>query len=142
MVILNSYLLNKKYGRKKLHKHDYIEYIANYLVKIASSTLTCVPRRVFNPSNLERLTERHFPKCIPLRNGKLQGIVCRACNFTRSQMAAMGHPPQNLPHKTTIYWCEECETPLCITPCFEFYHTVTDFRRMCLLHRLPSDTHE
>ena len=79
---------------KKLRKHNYIEYIANYLVEIASSTLTCVPRRVFNPSNLERLTERHFPKHIPLRNDKLQGIVCRACNFTRSQMASMGHPPQ------------------------------------------------
>ena len=44
MVILNSYLLNKKYGKKKLCKHDYIEYIANYLVEIASSTLTRVPR--------------------------------------------------------------------------------------------------
>ena len=126
MVILNSYLLNKKFGKRKLSKHDYIEYIANYLVDTGTETLTCVPRRTFNPSNLERLTERHFPKHIPLRNGKLQGIVCRACNFTRSQITTMGFAAQNLPRKTTIYWCEECETPLCITLCFELYHTVSD----------------
>ena len=139
MVILNSYLLNKKFGKRKLSKHDYIEYIANYLVDTGSPTLTCVPRRTFNPSNIERLTERHFPKRIPLRNGKLQGIVCRACNFTRSQITAMGYASQNVSRKTTIYWCEECETPLCITPCFEIYHTVSDYRRMSLLRRLPNE---
>ena len=139
MVILNSYLLNKKFGKKKLRKYDYIEYIANYLVETGAPTLTCVPRRTFNLSSDRRLTERHFPKRIPLRNGKLQGIMCRACNFTSSQIVAMGHAPQNLPRRTTIYWCDECETPLCITPCFEIYHTVADFRRICLLRRLPSE---
>ena len=139
MVMLNSYLLNKKFGKRKMSKHDYIEYIANYLVDTGYPTLTCVPRRTFNPSNVERLTERHFPKRIPLRNGKLQGIVCRACNFTRSQITAMGYASQNLSRKTTIYWCEECETPLCITPCFEIYHTVSDYRRMSLLRRLPNE---
>ena len=139
MVILNSYLLNKKFGKRKLSKHDYIEYIANYLVDTGSPTLTCVPRRTFNPSNLERLTERHFPKRIPLRNGKLQGIVCRACNFTKSQITTMGFASGNLSRKTTIYWCEECETPLCITPCFEIYHTVSDYRRVSLLRRLPNE---
>ena len=136
--MLYSYLLNKKFGKRKLCKHDYIEYIANYLVETGAPTLTCVPHRTFNPSFVERLTERHFPKRIPLRNGKLQGILCRACNFTRSQIVALGHVPQNLPHKTTIYWCEECETPLCITPCFEIYHTTTDCHRMSLLHRFPN----
>ena len=138
MVILNSYLLNKKFGKCKLRKHDYIEYIANYLVETGAPTLTCVPQRIFNPSSVERLTERHFPKRISLRNGKLQGILCRACNFMRSQVAAVGDVPQNLPHKTTIYWCQECKTPLCITPCFEIYHTTADFHRTSLLHRLSN----
>ena len=97
MVILNSYLLNKKFGRRKLRKHDYIEYIANYLVETSCQTLTSVPRRSFNPSSLEKLTERHFPKRIPLRNGTLQGKICRSCNFTHSQISSMGYPPQTLP---------------------------------------------
>ena len=62
MVVLNSYLLNKKFGKKKLCKHEYIEHIANYLVESATRTLTSVPRRTFNPSTDERLTQRHFPK--------------------------------------------------------------------------------
>ena len=138
MVILNSYLLNKKFGKRKLRKHDYIEYIANYMAETGAPTLTCVPRRTFNPSSVEQLTERHFPKWIPLRNGKLQGILCKACNFKRSQIAAIGHAPQNLPRKTKIFWCEECKTPLCITPCSEIYHTTADFHRMSLLCRLPN----
>ena len=139
MVLLNSYLLNKKFGKRKLSKHDYIEYIANYLVDTGYPTLTCVPRRTFNPSNVERLTERHFPKRIPLRNGKLQGIVCRVCNFTKSQITNMGFASHSLSCKTTIYWCKECETPLCITPYFELYHTVSDYRRISLLRRLPNE---
>ena len=139
MVILNSYLLNKKFGRQKLRKHDYIEYIANYLVETSCQTLTSVPRRSFNPSSLGRLTERHFPKWIPLQNGKLQVKICRSCNFTHSQISSMGYPPQTLPHRSTIYWCEECETPLCITPCFEMYHTILDFHKASLLMRLPKN---
>ena len=136
MVILNSYLLNKKFGKRKLRKHDYIEYIANYLVETSCQTLTSVPRRSFNPSSLGRLTERHFPKRIPLRNGKLQVKICRSCNFTRSQISSMGYPPQTLPRRSTIYWCKKCETPLCITPCFEMYHTISDFRKASLMTRL------
>ena len=136
MVILNAYLLNKKFGKKKMSKHDYIEYIANYLVEISVEGTTCIPKRIFNPSSQMRLTERHFPKKIPIRNGKVNGILCRACNFTHAQLIKFGHSGETLHCKTTIYWCEECETPLCITPCFEIFHTVSDFRRTTLLHRI------
>ena len=136
MVILNAYLLNKKFGKKKMSKHDYIEYIANYLVEISVDGATCIPKRIFNPSSQMRLTERHFPKKIPIRNGKVNGILCRACNFTCAQLIKFGHSGETLHRKTTIYWCEECETPLCITPCFEIFHTVSDFRRTTLLHRI------
>ena len=77
MVILNAYLLNKKFGKKKMSKHDYIEYIANYLVEASVKGATCIPKCIFNLSSQMTLTERHFPKKIPIRNGKVQGIVCR-----------------------------------------------------------------
>ena len=86
MVILNAYLLNKKFGKKKVSKHDYIEYIANYLVETSVEGATCLPKHIFNPSSQMRLTERHFPKKIPILSGKVQGIVCKACNFRRAQM--------------------------------------------------------
>ena len=76
MVIWNAYLLNKKFGKKKMSKHDYIEYIANYLVEISVEGATCIPKRIFNPSSQIRLTERHFPRKMPIRNGKVNGILC------------------------------------------------------------------
>ena len=42
MVILNAYLLNKKFGKKKMSKHGYIEYIANYLVEASVEGATCL----------------------------------------------------------------------------------------------------
>ena len=138
MIILNSYLLNKKFGKKNLSKDEFIEYIASNLVDSGFPELTSVPRKMFNPSSLSRLSDRHFPKRIPMRSGKLQPALCRACNFTRSQISGMGFGPQMLSRKTTTYFCEECDTPLCITPCFEIYHTISDYRRSSLLRRIPN----
>ena len=59
-----------------MSKHDYIEYIANYLVEISFEGAICIPKRIFNPSSQMRLTERHFPKKIPIHNGKVNGILC------------------------------------------------------------------
>ena len=138
MIILNAYLLNKKYGKKKMSKHDYIEYIVNYCVNESVEGATCIPKRAFNPSTDARLRDRHFPKKIPVRNGKVQGIMCKACNFTRAQLIKLGYSGETLPRKTTTYWCEECQTPLCITPCFEAYHTISDFRMMTLAQRIQN----
>ena len=66
MLILNSYLLNKKFGKRKMSKHDYIEHIANYLVESSLQTITTLPKRSFNHNSAERLNERHFPKHIPV----------------------------------------------------------------------------
>ena len=85
------------------------------------------------------LRDGHFPKKIPVRsNGKVQGIMCKACNFTRAQLIKLGYSGETLSHKTTTYWCEECQTPLCITPCFEAYHTISDFRMMTLAQRIQN----
>ena len=53
-----------------MSKHDYIEYIANYLVEISVEGATCIPKRIFNPSSQMRLTERHFLKKYPFVMGR------------------------------------------------------------------------
>ena len=138
MLILNSHLLNKKFGKKKMNKDDFIEHLANYLVDTGLQTLMVVPKKSFQTSSISRLFERHFPKHLPKRNGKIQALLCKACNFTTSQLSKMGYPPERLPHKTSVYWCEECESPLCITPCFELFHTYSDFRQKSLIARCPN----
>lgn len=140
MVLLNAYILNKKYGNEKLSHEEYMEYIANYLIDSSLEGATCTPQRsVYNNTDKTRLVERHFPKRIQ-RNPEKKSIptpVCRGCNFTRSQMARLGYEPRSLPRKTTTYWCDSCEVPLCITPCFEAYHTIDEYRPHLLLKRLP-----
>ena len=138
MLILNSHLLNKKFGKKKMNKDDFIEHLANYLVDTGLQTLTVVPKKSFQTSSISRLVERHFPKHLPKRNGKIQALLCKACNFTTLQLSKMGYPPERLPCKTSVYWCEECESPLCITPCFELFHTYSDFRQKSLIARCPN----
>ena len=137
MTILNAYILNKKFGKKKMCKDDYVEYIANWLVDTSVEGITCRPKKQFNRASSARLVDRHFPQKKPVRQGtKVQGIMCKACNFTRKQLTEMGHPEAVVPKKTSIYWCEECEIPLCVTPCFQIYHTNQDYRNESLAQRL------
>ena len=141
MLILNSYLLNKKFGKKKMNKNDFIEHLANHLLETGSETVTLHPKKTFQnlqTSILPRICERHFPKRLSNKNGKTQALLCKACNFTSTQLSKMGYPPQRLPRKTTVYWCEECESPLCVTPCFELFHTYSDFRKKSLITRFPN----
>ena len=68
---------------------------------------------------------------------KVHPIQCAGCNFTKAQMAKYGmHNNDKLPQKTTMYWCQECSTSLCITPCFEIFHTTVDYRKALLKYRL------
>ena len=61
-----------------------------------------------------RLTGRHFIRPITKENEtKSFQRKCRYCAFEKKT-------------KKTIYWCEICNIPLCIHPCFKLYHTVTN----------------
>ena len=34
--------------------------------------------------------------------------------------------------KRTSYWCEECRKPLCISQCFEIFHTELNYKEKLL----------
>ena len=135
MIVLNSYILNKKFG-KKMQKQDFIEYIASYLVQTSYERVACLPQcNITSNPCPSRLVERHFPKRIPdCRNGHL----CRACNFTKNQLVKLGFPPVHLNRKATSFYCEECDVPLCVTPCFEIFHSVQDYKTGIVRTRLPN----
>ena len=134
MIILNSYLLNQKFG-KKMAKQDFIEYIATYLVETSICHVSLPGHSTFSPDSSSRLVERHFPQKIG--NSK-NGLLCRACNFTPSQLSNQGLGGVQMKRKTTSYFCQQCDVPLCVTPCFEIYHTFQDYRNETLRNRLPN----
>ena len=45
MTLLNSYILNCKYGDKKLSHAAYREYIASHLITTSLPYVTCTPKR-------------------------------------------------------------------------------------------------
>ena len=65
MIVLNSYILNKKFG-KKMQKQDFIEYIASYLVQTSYEGVACLPQCNITsnpcPSRLvEDISQNEFP---------------------------------------------------------------------------------
>ena len=134
MIILNSYLLNQKFG-KRMGKQDFIEYIATYLVETSIQHVSLPGCSTFSQDSNSRLVERHFPKKIG--NGK-NGLLCQACNFSPAQLSKLGLVGVRVKCKTTSYCCDQCDVPLCVTPCFEIFHTFQDYRKETLRNRLPT----
>ena len=90
---------------------------------------TPIPRvvRDVGEISLLRLTARHFPSLVkPKENVKNKHPQrdCKVCS-------ALGKL------KRSRYECSQCEAGLCITNCFEIYHTRKDFKR-CLKRRMTS----
>ena len=46
MVVLNSYILNKKYGDKKMTHSSYREYIAKYLLTTSLESANCTKKKI------------------------------------------------------------------------------------------------
>ena len=115
-------------------KQDFIEYIATYLVEMSIGHVSLPGHSTFSHDSNARLVERHFPQKIGY--GK-NGLLCRACNFSPMQLTKLGLGGVKLKHKTTSYCCEQCDVPLCVTPCFEIYHKFQDYGKETLCNRLP-----
>jgi hypothetical protein len=68
-----------------------------------------------------RLKERHFPGIYADPKYKPDCHVC-------------SNIPGVTRRKQTRYHCQPCNKPLCVTPCFELYHTQKNFRAAAASH--------
>ena len=142
MATLNAYILNRKYGRKKLSHSGYREYIANYLLTTSLGTATCLKKK--QPVNIDntqaRLCGKHFPVKLTTVTGskrKSPARKCAVCNFTKQQLAYYSKTDLELPIKYSSFGCTVCESlTLCITSCFELFHSHLNYRKMALNYRL------
>nr|XP_001344859.1 piggyBac transposable element-derived protein 4-like [Danio rerio]XP_009297798.1 piggyBac transposable element-derived protein 4-like [Danio rerio] len=67
-----------------------------------------------------RLTDRHFPSLVPqtASQGSRTRRHCKVClSGTRKDKR----------RRLTKYMCLQCNTPLCVVPCFEEYHTLKHY---------------
>ena len=87
IVVLNAFILNKKYGTQKISHSSYREYISNYLITNSLENATCLRKKPPTPiDNTETgLNGKHFIKkfeCLPNSKRKSPARRCRVCNFT------------------------------------------------------------
>ena len=142
MVVLNAFILNKKYGTQKMSHSSYWEYISNYLITTSLENATCLRKKPPTPiDNTETwLNGKHFIKkfeCLPNSKRKAPARRCRVCNFTWEQLAHYGYEQLTLPVKYSSYGCTICtNVTLCLTPCFEVFHSEINYRKKGLDNRL------
>ena len=142
MAVLNAFILNKKYGTVKMSHSSYREYIANYLITTSLEKATCIRKKPPAPiDNTEaRLNGKHFIKKFdPLPNSKRKAPArrCKVCNFTREQLVHYGYEQLKLPVKYSCYGCTICaNVSLCLTPCFEVFHSEVNYRKKGLDNRI------
>ncbi|KAK9964138.1 hypothetical protein ABG768_005336, partial [Culter alburnus] len=67
-----------------------------------------------------RLTARHFPTEVPQTPGQGSRTRrhCKVCLYSSRKRKE---------RCLTRYMCVACNTPLCVTPCFEEYHTLKKY---------------
>ena len=92
MVVLNAFILNKKYGTRKMSHSSYKELIANYLITTSLESVTCVrkkpPALIHNTE--ARLNGKHFIMKfdhVPNSKRKAPAHRCKVCNFICKQLA-------------------------------------------------------
>ena len=142
MVVLNAFILNKKYGTVKMSHTSYREYLANYLITTSLDKANCLKKKPPTPiDNTEtRLSGKHFIKKfdrLPNSKRKAPAQRCKVCNFTPEQLAHYGYEQLKLPVKYSSFGCTVCaNVTLCLTPCFEVFHTEVNYRKKGLDNRI------
>ena len=126
MAVVNAYIMyttSTQSSRKRTHEQFRIELAKELLLQSSIDVGEDVPlshgrlQRPLPPQS--RLTERHFPDNLTCAvPGKKRQTECTVCSRKRGRG-----------RKTTTYMCKQCKLPMCITPCFELYHTKVDPQR-------------
>ena len=124
MLVLNAYILNKKFGERKFSHSDCREYIAEYLIHQSNRTYSCVDTDNF--LQCDRLVGRHWPMNLE-RNGIGHKVPrqCKVCCVGLKEKMITGREKKK---KSTSYKCQQCNVPLCIDPCFHIYHVEKDYK--------------
>ena len=127
MLLFNAFVLQKKYAGTPLQHENFREYIVEMLLKegLESCSLSLPAQGSTKTVHASRLTERHFPSCIPKKHDAKREKPTRPCYLCSQVREVMGVP---IRPRWSSYWCEECRKVLCVNSCFAIYHTEEDYK--------------
>lgn len=125
----NAYVLHRKFAADKLPHQVFLLEVAQYLITSSVPTATCTVKPKSIPRHLEsRFSEQHYIVRISNgTNGSKKQKKCKACTIGKRALKASGLSHMEPHSRKTNYKCEQCDMPMCITPCFKFYHTYADY---------------
>ena len=129
LCMIQTHILLNKYrtglGMKKLTLEDTVKSICTEL----PLTHVAEPERADDgPARpLRRIMPKdtHFMRVIPTLPGQRQ--MYRNCKVCYDRSIKNKEAQRKNQRKQVQYECSTCQVPLCVTPCFEMYHTKVDF---------------
>ena len=127
LVRFQAYILYTKETERPVSQLKFIQELIHGLVERADLPPVALGRpRQGMP--LQRLTARHFPSFLPSTDKKAHATRrCCVCSVPTGHRRERGvRAPRR---KETRYQCSECGVALCVVPCFEIYHTFTDYKQ-------------
>ena len=119
VAVFNSYVVHRQLTGQDMTYHRFRENLVHQLMEEYHTARrpSCGRPTLNTPL---RLSARHFPTLVTqtAHQGGRTRRRCRVCQMTTRR-------PQV--RKATKYICVPCDVPLCVTPCFEDYHTLKHF---------------
>ncbi|XP_062604100.1 piggyBac transposable element-derived protein 4-like [Saccostrea cucullata] len=130
VAIVNSYILYKESCKAAtpMLQRNFRRKLVEQLIQTSGATIGVHVGRPA-PRILERLTGRHFLARLE-EGGKMLLRQCIVCGPAEKEMLPSMRPGEKRPSRcghTTSYKCKECNVALCLTPCFEIYHTKLEY---------------
>ena len=127
MLLLNAFVLQKKFATGPLGHEEFREYIVDMLLRegLENCALSLPAQVSSRKVGDARLTERHFPVCIPSKQNAKRKKPTRPC-FLCSQAKEVNGVSLN--PRWSSYWCGQCKKVLCIDFCFMAFHTQEDYK--------------
>lgn len=126
-AITNAYILHKKYHHHPLSHFNFRKELVRDLVAEHQRPSNLKGRR-YSGNPQTRLVDRHFPSEIPAQVGAKRKNPCRKCAVCNTSTGKRHQKGEATKVKSTRYWCEDCATPLCVTPCFKRFHTLKHYQ--------------
>ncbi|CAG5056292.1 unnamed protein product [Parnassius apollo] len=125
--LVNAYILYNKSReqRRRLRFSQFLMDSGEQLVETASDAEAGPSHGPHAVGTSTRLVGRHFIERIPSSEKKEKvARVCKVCaDISKKETGKRGR-------KETIYYCPDCNVPLCYYPCFKMFHTQKKLRSL------------
>lgn len=147
LAVLNAYILYKSTDQHPVQQRVFRRELVAQMVTAAEVTGPgSRGRKRVSAENLQRLSARHFICHLPATEKRSHGKrQCIVCGPAEAEIFKLQHPGVKPPKRTgreTCFQCQQCHVALCIEPCFQLYHTKSEYISAYKCQKVPAREHD